>query len=116
MDVLAHRVAWAIEHGDPGEMCVLHRCDIPRCCNVDHLWLGTHADNRADCVAKGRSSRGESNGNAKLTEPEVLEIRAICALGELTQTQIGAMFCVSKQLVSDIVTRKIWAHISATTT
>ena len=53
-----HRVAWAAAHGPiPAGMHVLHRCDVRHCCNPDHLFLGTNADNVADKVAKGRQSR-----------------------------------------------------------
>jgi hypothetical protein len=51
---LAHRVAWTLKHGDPGEMCVLHKCDNPKCVNTDHLFLGTRTDNHNDKMAKGR--------------------------------------------------------------
>ncbi|HEV8448623.1 MAG TPA: HNH endonuclease signature motif containing protein [Gemmatimonadaceae bacterium] len=52
----AHRVAWLIRHGEiPNGLCVLHRCDVPACVNVDHLFLGTLADNNADMMAKGRN-------------------------------------------------------------
>jgi hypothetical protein len=52
---LAHRVAWMLAHGEiPDGLCVLHRCDNPPCINIDHLFLGTHADNVADKMAKGR--------------------------------------------------------------
>lgn len=54
--MLAHRYAWQLAHGDPGALCVLHRCDRPPCCNPAHLFLGTVADNNADMRAKGRSS------------------------------------------------------------
>lgn len=52
----APRVAWQIERGPiPGDgTCVLHRCDVPACVRIDHLFLGTHADNMADARAKGR--------------------------------------------------------------
>lgn len=49
-----HRLAWTLTHGDPAPLHVLHRCDNRRCANLDHLFLGTNADNVADKVAKGR--------------------------------------------------------------
>lgn len=60
----AHRVAWELENGAiPDGLCVLHRCDMPACCNVGHLFLGTRADNNADMRAKGRARQGISQAN-----------------------------------------------------
>ena len=55
MEKRAHRVAFEIEHGSiPEGECVLHHCDNEPCVNHSHLFLGSHADNVADCIAKGR--------------------------------------------------------------
>ena len=71
-----HRIAWREEKGPiPDGMLVLHKCDTPACFRVDHLFLGTSADNSADMVSKGRSLVGESGPNSKLTEKQVMEIR-----------------------------------------
>lgn len=38
------------------ELCVLHTCDVTKCFNPDHLFIGTRADNSADMVDKGRQT------------------------------------------------------------
>ncbi len=51
----AHRVAWAEFIGRvPLGMYVCHSCDVPRCCNPNHLFVGTPQDNTDDALRKGR--------------------------------------------------------------
>jgi hypothetical protein len=65
----ANRVAFLIANGYlPQDMCVMHTCDVPACCNPEHLTLGTHADNAADRNKKGRLAFGERSG--AYTHPE----------------------------------------------
>jgi hypothetical protein len=51
----AHRFAYFLHYKvDPGALNVCHRCDTPACCNPEHLFLGTQADNLRDMREKGR--------------------------------------------------------------
>ena len=107
---LAHRVSFEVFCAPiPAGMYVLHCCDNPSCVNPDHLFLGTHADNMADKVSKGRQVAfpGASNGSSKLTASDVLAIReAAC-----TQRDIAKTFGVSVSLISQIRSRKLWNHL-----
>ncbi len=74
----AHRLAYELRHGEiPAGLVIRHKCDNPSCINVDHLETGTHKQNSADSVERGRAIRakGESHGRAKLTQSQVDEIR-----------------------------------------
>lgn len=66
----AHRVAWEAEHGTiqidqkTGKpFVILHLCDNPACCNVDHMALGTPTENMQDSIAKGRHRRPSATMN-----------------------------------------------------
>jgi len=95
---LAHRVAWRLTHGnDAGTLRVCHSCDNPPCVRPDHLFLGTHADNVADQVAKGRQARspGEKNGRVKLSDAAVEELRSRYRPGETRIVDLAAEFGIT---------------------
>ncbi len=49
----SHRIAYELVHGPvPRRLYVLHRCDTPRCVNVEHLALGTQKENIAQAVER----------------------------------------------------------------
>lgn len=55
---LAHRVTWLLAYGEiPTGALVLHICRNPACVNVDHLYLGTDADNMTDQIVDGTHSK-----------------------------------------------------------
>jgi len=110
----AHRVAYELRIGPiPKGLCVLHKCDIRRCINPDHLFLGTLGENNTDRERKGRSDdrRGERNPCSKLTADTVRRIRKAHATGTRPQRLIAETFGVTQSHVSAIILRQVWAWL-----
>lgn len=110
--MLAHRAAYEMHVGSiPDGMVVCHRCDNPRCVRPEHLFVGTMADNQQDMAQKGRSTRGEKNPMARLTEADVREIRNKHAAG-VKRDDLCAQWGVSLGCVSGVVDGINWRHVS----
>jgi hypothetical protein len=108
----AHRLVYEIAFGVilTQNQLVCHRCDNPPCVNPSHLFLGTHVDNRKDCVAKGRQAKGENNGRAILTEAQVSEIRRLYGPYKMSVHKLGRMFGVSGQTIHRALRGESWNH------
>lgn len=74
----SHRVSAWLDGRDPRGHTVCHTCDNPCCVNPAHLVVADVVWNNADKTAKGRNARfpGSTNHKSKLTEQDVLDIRA----------------------------------------
>ena len=106
----AHRMVWELANGRiPAGMCVLHRCDNPPCVNPDHLFLGTMQDNSDDMVQKGRhhDTEGTKNGNCKLSESDVINIRIL----DIPINKIASLYGIYKTTVSKIKRKVTWGHL-----
>lgn len=92
----SHRWALTLAIGElPRGVFVCHRCDRPLCCNPEHLFVGTPQENSDDCSAKGRR-------RCKLSDDDVLKIRALVAGGTMSNRAIGRAFGVSHHAIRDI--------------
>lgn len=127
--VRAHRFSYALANGPIGDgLFVCHRCDVPACVNPEHLFLGTPAENSADCKGKGRLAvgdghgsrlhpktqvRGERHPSARLTAPDVVGIRERWASGEAVGA-LAVAFGVSHTTVGKIVRGLRWKSLPLT--
>ncbi len=111
--IRAHRLSYIFHCGPiPCGKYVLHRCDNPECTNPDHLYVGSHADNMADKVSRGRaytgSHAGELHGMSKLKETDVRMIRASAEPNPVLARKFG----VTPSAIGLIKRRKTWSHLT----
>ena len=109
--VSTHRAAWIIAYGAiPDGLFVCHHCDNRRCCNPEHLFLGTTQDNMDDMVSKGRhgGSSGEAHPKAKLTKARVNEIRRRYADENILQGELANEYGVAKPTVAALLLNRSW--------
>lgn len=126
--VLVHRLSWNIFNGKiPKGLFICHKCDNPKCCNPDHLFLGTPKDNMQDAWAKGRMGtpksmqemslgikdhiKGEKHSGSKLKEKHVREILVLNGLG-VKDKELGVKFGVSHSTINDVIHNRTWKHIN----
>lgn len=106
--VCSHRYSWELHYGSvPEGMDVLHRCDVRRCVNPAHLFLGTNADNINDMLCKERQARGEKKAQAKLTEQIVRGLRRSPDSDDALADRYG----VIPRTIRNARTRKTWKHV-----
>lgn len=92
-----------------GSLEAAHSCGNGHegCTNPAHLRWATPKENAADKIGHGTAPRGELHGHSKLTEGDVLAIRA----DPRTQAVIAADYGVSSAYVSQIKSGKRWSWL-----
>jgi hypothetical protein len=111
--IRAHRWSWEIHKGySPGQLQVLHRCDVPLCVNPDHLFLGTNQDNVRDRELKGRGHKMPIHRETKISEDDAKII--ISLKGKVRIVDLAERFGIHYTQVSRIQNGRFWKHLSTT--
>lgn len=108
---IASREVFKLFKTDPEHYFVCHSCGNARCCNPDHLYLGTAKDNQQDRIKHNTSNRGSRCGTARLTEKQVIQIKKLI-LQKVKLIDIAVQFNVSESTIKHIKQNRNWAHIT----
>jgi hypothetical protein len=93
------------------ELQINHKCDNSLCVNPKHLYAGTQSQNIQEAYDRDRKNRnqGIDNGQNKLSEDQVLQIRKDAKYD--TNRNVADKYGISCGLVSMIVNKKRWSHL-----
>ena len=104
----AHKVAYELYNDTeiPEGVEVCHKCDNTYCVNPSHLFIGTHQENMADMISKGRFKVSKHT----LNETQVREATYMRKCG-VALKDIASIYGVSPSQVSR-VTRGLRKHFN----
>ncbi len=108
----ASRVALWLASGREPNPLALHKCDNPICCNPNHLYEGTHAQNIADKVRRHRQASGEQIGGSVYKEADIRRVCQLLSQGGRPKTEIARITGVKVDTVKSVYRRSQWRHIS----
>lgn len=84
--------------------------------NLENLARGTWSDNHADKVRHGRVPKGNTHGNSKLTEKQVIAARNLWAEGNTLVEVVDLLdIKASRAALHDAVIGRTWVHVGGPT-
>lgn len=110
-EVLAHRVACRLAHGEPPDdkPLALHRCGKGHegCVAPWHLYWGDKVENAMDALGHGTLCIGEMIWNAKLTADVIPAIRR----SRGSDQEIALAYGVARATIGDVRAGRTWKHV-----
>lgn len=95
-----HRFSWVLHNGPiPEGLHVLHTCDVKRCVNPNHLYLGSNSQNTQDAIARGQKPRGADCSFAKLSHEQVIQVRKRSQSERISQDALAKEYGVSQTTI-----------------
>lgn len=127
----AHAVVLYLETGNwpDNTQVVCHKCDNKKCCNPNHLYIGTQKQNTIDrsksgltatkingrhkCVVKPETiARGVDKGKCvKLNDDIVKQIRSEYVPFSVGYEVLAKKFNVAPSTIRSVVLRLKWSHV-----
>lgn len=111
----AHRYMCFVKNGPPPSKkhTTAHNCGRGNhgCVHPGHLRWATWAENHADKIKHGTSSRCENHYNATMTDRIVSQIKRLNKKQELKPKQIAEKLNVPPSRVYSIISGRSWRHI-----
>jgi len=110
--VLAHRFSYKLHFGEiPKGMNVCHTCDVKKCVNPSHFFLGTAKDNALDEKRKGLRACGEKIGNSVLSSDDVVSMRRDRVELGMQYKDIGKKYGCSTTCARVACVGTRWSHV-----
>lgn len=118
--VMTVYMAFEVLHGRPPTQQLNHTCHNAQCWNPHHVYDGTQLENMRDMIVAGRGdpfvrghrrTTGENNVHVKLTEQDVLAIRAAWTGDYRQYRTLADVYGVHHSTIGNIILRKTWKHI-----
>ena len=104
----AHRFAWELWYGRkiPEGYYACHHCDNPRCCNPEHIFIGTASDNLLDSKLKRRKVHIRYRGifdSRNLSDEDKNMIYIMLKSGKCSPKELARVYRINQRIITEVI-------------